>query len=912
VGKFRISNSEFRIFKTKDRTWIRDFTDNADGIYAMNKAFTLLTLVIALCMPLLAVTNPPGGVASGLKVWFDADDAASITKNSANKISQWNDKSGNNFHVAIPSGGTDDVKPCYEGGALNNKAVVRFDGCNDALLNNAITTSGSLTTFVVFKNRRSALLCDYADVLCATSLYDSPGFMLESSNTWQNPQKGYFVEGTTNAITKSNYINGAGSANPQAINLQQWYIAATTMSNVGASGTLRIGCAPTPKFYGCNDIAEIIIYSRALTQDERFSVEDYLAAKWDLTASHNLAVGKTAVASSGGGDYTAGNAVDNNLGTRWGSTYCDNQWIYVDLGGNIPVNRVALLWEAAYASSYKIQTMADGKNPATDPWTTAYSNNSGDGNTDDIVFPTVTARYVRMYGIQRATSYGFSLWEFKIFSQDIGNLAYLRPASSSSVEAQLWPSQAVDGNHSTRWGSGWSDNQWLKIDLQGLWTINKVVLNWETSCAATYSIEVSNTGDNWTIVSVQTSGLPGAKEIAFTPVVGRYVRIYCIDRVTPYGFSLWECKVYGTAGPNVAPTDIAINNTTIFANDPAATVVGTLSAIDPNLGDSLTYSLVSGEGATDNSAFTISANQLKTLSAITKPAGSIYTVRIRATETGSASLFFEKPIVLSVNGAGDLSYTLDKFALFATSCITLNTNSEVTSGSIGCRGAVTGCSGSSVNHSMIAQGAVALNNTAVLGDLYAGGTITRTYGASVAGNMRQSMTVQLPTLTTKCVVPGACDKPVCANATLDLAPGSYKDVTLGANATLILHSGVYNLCKLTTCSGSKIRISLTNNEPIELNILTQLFFNDCAKIILNADVDPALVRIYSNQTCALEIRPQDDIAATITVPNGEVQVHPNSKFTGRILAKSVVLFSGAHFNESSNADSDGDGVQDII
>jgi hypothetical protein len=73
--------------------------------------------------------------------------------------------------------------------------------------------------------------------------------------------------------------------------------------------------------------------------------------------------------------------------------------------------------------------LCDGGNPTTDTWTTVYSNYNGDGCTDDIAFPTTLARYVRMNGIQRATAYGYSLWEFEIYSQDVGNLAYLRPGS---------------------------------------------------------------------------------------------------------------------------------------------------------------------------------------------------------------------------------------------------------------------------------------------------------------------------------------------------------------------------------------------------------------------------------------------------------------------------------------------------
>ncbi|MGE5241964.1 MAG: SGNH/GDSL hydrolase family protein, partial [Bacteroidota bacterium] len=39
----------------------------------------------------------------------------------------------------------------------------------------------------------------------------------------------------------------------------------------------------------------------------------------------------------------------------------------------------------------------------------------GNGGIDDIIFTATNARYVRMYGTQRGTSWGYSLWEFQVF-----------------------------------------------------------------------------------------------------------------------------------------------------------------------------------------------------------------------------------------------------------------------------------------------------------------------------------------------------------------------------------------------------------------------------------------------------------------------------------------------------------------
>lgn len=127
----------------------------------------------------------------------------------------------------------------------------------------------------------------------------------------------------------------------------------------------------------------------------------------------NLAKGATATASSRQNLlYPAGKAVDGDPSSRWSSASSDNQWIQVDLGAARSVARVILRWEAAYGKAYAIQTSTDG---AT--WTTVHATEAGDGGVDNIAFTPVDARYVRMQGVRRGTSYGYSLYEFEIYAR---------------------------------------------------------------------------------------------------------------------------------------------------------------------------------------------------------------------------------------------------------------------------------------------------------------------------------------------------------------------------------------------------------------------------------------------------------------------------------------------------------------
>jgi fibronectin type 3 domain-containing protein len=123
-----------------------------------------------------------------------------------------------------------------------------------------------------------------------------------------------------------------------------------------------------------------------------------------------LSQGQPATASSvQGAGYAASNAVDGNLGTRWSSASSDPQWLQVDLGATHALSQVVLNWETAYAKAFQIQTSTDGTN-----WTAIYSTTTGSGGVQTIPV-SGSGRYVRMYGTQRATQYGYSLWEFQVY-----------------------------------------------------------------------------------------------------------------------------------------------------------------------------------------------------------------------------------------------------------------------------------------------------------------------------------------------------------------------------------------------------------------------------------------------------------------------------------------------------------------
>jgi len=127
----------------------------------------------------------------------------------------------------------------------------------------------------------------------------------------------------------------------------------------------------------------------------------------------NLARGKTATATSTEGGYVAANAVDGNPDTRWASRWWhDPESITVDLGSARSIGRVVLDWEAAYGKDYTVQVSTDGTS-----WRTVKAVTGGDGGRDNLRFATTTAQHVRVTGTVRGINYGYSLYEFAVYSR---------------------------------------------------------------------------------------------------------------------------------------------------------------------------------------------------------------------------------------------------------------------------------------------------------------------------------------------------------------------------------------------------------------------------------------------------------------------------------------------------------------
>jgi Ca2+-binding RTX toxin-like protein len=171
----------------------------------------------------------------------------------------------------------------------------------------------------------------------------------------------------------------------------------------------------------------------------------------------------------------------------------------------------------------------------------------------------------------------------------------------------------------------------------------------DTANTFTYTL-VSGTGDTDNAAfNISGNALRASSSFDFETKSSYSVRV----RSTDQG-GLWTEKVFDISVTDVheSPTDISLSASSIAENAGANATVGTLSTTDPDALNTFTYSLVSGSGSTDNTAFNISGNALRASSNFDFETKSSYSVRVRSTDQGG--LYTEKVFTINVINTNEL------------------------------------------------------------------------------------------------------------------------------------------------------------------------------------------------------------------------------------------------------------------
>ena len=104
---------------------------------------------------------------------------------------------------------------------------------------------------------------------------------------------------------------------------------------------------------------------------------------------------------------------------------------------------------------------------------------------------------------------------------------------------------------------------------------------------------------------------------------------------------------------NQKPTDLSLSNQTVAENQAAGTDVGTLTATDPNAGDTFTYKKAepNASGGADNPKFQVVGDKLQTKQPLDFEAGSTLSVRLQVTDSGG--LVFKKNFTITLTDSND-------------------------------------------------------------------------------------------------------------------------------------------------------------------------------------------------------------------------------------------------------------------
>lgn len=219
-----------------------------------------------------------------------------------------------------------------------------------------------------------------------------------------------------------------------------------------------------------------------LTSGARYSIFEFRILAFSTAVAieaGNLALNKPCVESNPSSKHSndvalvKGNAFDGSTSTRWGSPRSDNQWIYVDLGGDCTITDLNILWEGAYGKTYQLQVSDDASS-----WTTVVDEKSGSSGWKYYKLATpVTGRYVKMNGLTRGTTYGFSIYEFQVMgygNDQITKLSFDQDSYTVLVGQKIKPSLWVVPTSADKSKIAWTSSNTSVATVDGAGNVRPI------------------------------------------------------------------------------------------------------------------------------------------------------------------------------------------------------------------------------------------------------------------------------------------------------------------------------------------------------------------------------------------------------------------------------------------------------
>lgn len=232
--------------------------------------------------------TPADDLSSALGLWFDAQDAATITQ-SAGNVSQWSDKSGANRHAVQATGA---AQPAYQAtGFDGSHPCLSFDYTNAQFLTPPdVSGAGWTAAEIFYVGRRGA---DPPPAGAATGTFfgtgpagdgehepwlDSVIYIFGFTNWAQRKTVG----NPTQSLANSRILHIRSAPDDWAYSIDGTDVFTTASNTVSFDNPIYIGRSGNAIYSLDGKIGELIVFNRALTTDERQKVEGYLAWRWGL------------------------------------------------------------------------------------------------------------------------------------------------------------------------------------------------------------------------------------------------------------------------------------------------------------------------------------------------------------------------------------------------------------------------------------------------------------------------------------------------------------------------------------------------------------------------------------------------------------------------------------------------------
>ena len=227
-------------------------------------------------------SNSPATLA-GLVLWLDARQITGLADGVP--VASWSDASPA-LRTATQS--TPSSRPIYRSNAINGRPALRFDGIDDYLTVAATLVPGS--------QNRTLLVVARPDVIGNDSIIDLGNGSVANAAFMITPEHAARINGgnriwaqsaqTSTATIAAFALTGTTTANLLAwVNGVALTPASTGVAPINTNGNTTVGgytAAPTGFHSFAGDIAELIVYNRALSDTERQTVEEYLRLKYGI------------------------------------------------------------------------------------------------------------------------------------------------------------------------------------------------------------------------------------------------------------------------------------------------------------------------------------------------------------------------------------------------------------------------------------------------------------------------------------------------------------------------------------------------------------------------------------------------------------------------------------------------------